>query len=631
MLRSQSFIIACALAACGTATLIAPVSAAVNFDSTPSSNPAAFELAANWTATQYSPLPIAGPETTPPGDDSTFFINGFTGAVTLTQPRTGLVEGGVQTEALGAMGIGGQTLDNGVPTGPENTVTTLIISADVTFTGLERSGTSSPAGEYNTTLRHIRVGLDDGTGNAYGDGITAFPWGVVKQTAGTVRLRQNVTDVSYETPLGTLDVNPQPERAELMLSSDKNLSAGSIWEVGGTASLDVPDDLRLGDRTQITSMPGAIFRVRGSQVGSVIVGDAFQVASIAGLWDADRPAEFGNRLRFNRGKSIAEFVLDAGGVTPVTVLDNLDIGSSGVVPAGPLLNATEYSYGFLRIKLSEPTTAGTGAAGSENDLVLIRADRISTRGTPLDPDQDFNDGRFFDPDHISASGGPHRPLFDSDNSFEPGVIYTVTADYAGAQYNWRIDYETSADEATITDPNDPGIVDAVVLSNLQIVGTPGDYADADSTLDVDDLTEIAAARGTAILLGSAQNKYDLNADDAVSNLDMIQWITHSGFLNSRMGDFDLDRDVDNADMAAFRAGFGMSSGATYFQGDADLDGDVDGMDYLTVQRNFGAPNPLSGINAVGVPEPGSVVMTLTAIVGLPALRRRLTCRALAKN
>jgi hypothetical protein len=616
MINSHKSIFAMLLAVGGHIAASTPAHGAVNFDTTPSSNPAAFEVAANWTADTYNPVPAAGPETTPPGDDSIFFIVNFTGTVTLSQPRTGEVVNGNPTEALGAMGIG--------TGGAGNEVQTLIISTDVTFTGLERSPSSNPPGEYNTTLRHIRVGLDDTAGNIYGDGITAFPWGVVKQTAGTVRLRQNVTSVTYQTSQGPLTVSPQPERAELMLSSDKNLSAGSIWEVGGTASLDVPDDVRLGDRPAITSMPGAVFRVRGSQVGSIVVGDAFQVASVAGLWDADRPAEFGERLRFNRGKSIAEFVLDAGGVTPVTVLDNLDIGSSGTVPdvpTSPLRTTTQYSYGFLRIKLSEPTTAGSGAAGSDSDLVLFRADRISTRGTPLDPDQDFNDGRFFDPDHTSATG-PHRPLFDSDNSFEPGVIYTVTADYAGAQYNWRIDYETSLDEPTITDPNDPGIVDAVILSNLQVVGTPGDYLDGDSTLDADDLGEIAAARGTAILLGSAQNKYDLNADDAVTNLDMIQWITHTKFLNSRLGDFDLDRDVDGADVATFRANFGASAGATYFTGDADLDGDVDGSDFLTVQRNFGGPNPPAGAVTLGVPEPGSILLAGAMAIALAHVRRR---------
>ncbi len=624
MLQSRKMSAACTLAACGALLVNSMARANVNFvaPGSPPTSPLAFESPANWNVPTYVPLPAVGPELSPPGFDSTFFINGFTGTVALTQPRDGLNG----TQELGAMGIGGQTLDNGVPSGPENTVTTLVISTDVTFNGLERSGTTNPPGEYNTTLRHIRVGLDDGTGNVYGDGITAFPWGIVKQTAGTVKLRQNLTSAVDHTAIGDITVSPQPERAELLLSSDKNLSAGSIWEVGGTASLVVPDDLRLGDRPTITSMPGAIFRVRGSSVGSIVVGDAFQVASVAGLWDADRPDEFGNRLRFNRGKSIAEFVLDSGGVTPVTVLDNLDIGAGGAggtltVPAGPLMNNQEYAYGFLRIKLSEPTTAGSGAVGSGQEQVLIRADRISTRGTALVPDSDFNAGRFFDPDHPSATG-PHRPLFDSDNAIDPpGTVYTVTADYAGASYNWRIDYNSSADEATITDPNDPGIVDAVILSNLSVTGTPGDYADGDATLDVDDLTEIAAARGTAIALGSAQNKYDLNADDAVDNLDMIEWITHAGFLNSRLGDFDLDRDVDNADMATFKLGFGASSGASYFNGDADLDGDVDGNDFLLVQQNFGGPFPVSSALA-GVPEPGSLALAGIFAAALVGARRR---------
>lgn len=619
---------ACALATCGAMLLNSAARAAVTFvvPASPPTSPLAFETPANWTATQYTaPLPVVGPETTPPGFDSTFFISGFTGTVALTQPRNGLNG----TQELGAMGIGGQTLSNGVPTGPENTVTTLVISTDATFNGLERSSTTNPPGEYNTQLRHIRVGIDDGTGNAYNDGVTAFPWGIVKQTAGTVKLTQNLTNVTVQTTLGPLTVSPQPERAELLLSSDKNLSAGSIWEVGGTASLNVPDDLRLGDRPTITSMPGAIFRVRGSQAGSIIIGDAFQVASVGGLWDADRPAEFGNRLRFNRGKSIAEFVLDAGGVTPVTVLDNLDIGDGGAgdnvtVPAGPLAGSGEYAYGFLRIKLSEPTTAGSGAVDSGQELVLFRADRISTRGTALTPGTptDFDAGRFFDPDHPSATG-PHRPLFDSDNALDATpTVYTVTADYAGAAYNWRIDYNTSLDEATITDPNDPGIVNAVILSNLVVTGTPGDYADGDATLDLDDLTEIAAARGTAIALGAAQNKYDLNADDAVNNLDMIQWITHAGFLNSRMGDFDLDRDVDAADLAKFRLGFGTSAGATYFTGDADLDGDVDGSDFLVLQQNFGGPN-LGGVAALHpVPEPATLSLLGMLTLALAATRRR---------
>jgi uncharacterized protein (TIGR03382 family) len=583
----------------GAAFIIAGrVTAAVNLvvPATPPTAPLAFETGSNWSATAYTPAPSVGPELTPPGFDSTFFMNNFDGTVVMSQPRTG--EGG--TQALGAMGIG---------TGDAGQITTFIMAADATFTGLERTAT----GEYNATLRHIRVGLDDTTPAVHGDTTTVFPWGVVKQTAGTVRLAMNTTEITS----GPVLVAPQPERAELMLSSDKDNSAGSLWEVGGTASLFVPDDLRLGDRASVRSMPGSIFRVRGSSAGRTIeVGDAYQVASDAGLWDADRPEEFGGRLRFRRGKSVTEFVLDAGGVTPITVLDNLDIGDFTAVNSANLSLAagtSEYSYGFLRIKLSEPTTAGSGAAGSEGQLVLFRADRISTDVGGLPTGTDFDNGRFFDPDRPSAVG-PHQPLFDSENAVDgPGVIYNVVADYAGATYTWRLDYFNSVDDGTVED--------SVMLSELQVTGTPGDYNGGG--LAAADLNQILGARGTAIALGSAQNQFDLNADDAIDNLDAIQWITHGGFLNSRLGDFDLDRDVDAADLTILKAGFGTAT--SYVAGDADLDGDVDGRDFLVWQRNVGGPNPAAGaagaaVNAV--PEPAAAVLALAALALAPLRRRR---------
>jgi hypothetical protein len=552
--------------------------------------PMAFELASNWTAPTYNPVPSVGPELTPPGFDSTFFIENVNGVVALTEPRTG--EDG--TMALGAMAIGNNAED-----GPFQ-MQTLLISTDVVFTGLERSGSSFPAGEYNGTLRHIRIGRGRDANQADVDA-----WGIVRQTAGTVRLNQHVTEITE----GPVTVAPQPERAEILLSSDKDKSAGSIWEVGGTASLFVPDDLRIGDRFQAVFMPGSVFRVRGSQVGTVEVGDAFQVASDAGLWDADRPDEFGNRLRFNRGKSVTEFVLDAGGVTPISVLDNLDIGDYNNYPSThPMAGTPEYTYGFLRIKLSEPTSAGSGAVGSGNEIVLFRADRISTDTGGNPTNTDFDNGRFFDPDHPSAVG-PHQPLFDSDNEFDgPGVEYRVRADYAGAQYSWRIDYNTSVD--------DDELVDAVTLSNLMVTGAPGDYDGGGR--GASDLSSLLAARGTAIPLGSAQNQFDLNADDAVDNLDAIEWITHPGLLDSRLGDFDLDRDVDGADLTILRTGFG--SATSYTAGDADFDGDVDGADLLVWQRNVGPPNAAVGA-AGAVPEPGAAAL-LTVGAWALAWRRR---------
>ena len=56
---------------------------------------------------------------------------------------------------------------------------------------------------------------------------------------------------------------------------------------------------------------------------------------------------------------------------------------------------------------------------------------------------------------------------------------------------------------------------------------------------------------------------------------------------SLSADFDEDGDVDAADLAKWKTGFGIASGAAHMQGDADGNGAVDGADYLAWQRQFG--------------------------------------------
>ncbi len=72
------------------------------------------------------------------------------------------------------------------------------------------------------------------------------------------------------------------------------------------------------------------------------------------------------------------------------------------------------------------------------------------------------------------------------------------------------------------------------------------------------------------------------------------------------GDFDLDGDVDGADLAKWQTEFGISDGS-----DADVDGDSDGNDYLAWQSNFGLANG-SAIAARVVPEPTSATISLSA-------------------
>jgi hypothetical protein len=86
-------------------------------------------------------------------------------------------------------------------------------------------------------------------------------------------------------------------------------------------------------------------------------------------------------------------------------------------------------------------------------------------------------------------------------------------------------------------------------------------------------------------------------------------------------DFNGDFVVDGADLARWRSGFGMITGAATGDGDAETDGDVDGRDFLVWQRQWaGAPA------FAAVPEPAAQALALLAssptFVALRAVRRR---------
>lgn len=83
-------------------------------------------------------------------------------------------------------------------------------------------------------------------------------------------------------------------------------------------------------------------------------------------------------------------------------------------------------------------------------------------------------------------------------------------------------------------------------------------------------------------------------------------------------DYNGDGNVNGADLAAWRIGFGAAAGATHAEGDADNDGDVEGRDFLFWQRQFGA-----GSGASSVPEPATLVAGVGAILVVSHRRKRI--------
>jgi beta-glucanase (GH16 family) len=91
-----------------------------------------------------------------------------------------------------------------------------------------------------------------------------------------------------------------------------------------------------------------------------------------------------------------------------------------------------------------------------------------------------------------------------------------------------------------------------------------------------------------------------NNQGGAVHLDNVNFIN----INLAAGaDFNLDGEVNGADLAMWQLGYGMSTGATRENGDADGDGDVDGRDYLAWQRQVTTSEPLSA--TASVPEPSS--------------------------
>jgi hypothetical protein len=83
------------------------------------------------------------------------------------------------------------------------------------------------------------------------------------------------------------------------------------------------------------------------------------------------------------------------------------------------------------------------------------------------------------------------------------------------------------------------------------------------------------------------------------------------------GDFNGDGDIDGGDFLALQRGFGITENATLQDGDADHDGEVDDDDYKVWNQSFGT----AGIEASGVvPEPGSIVLGLLAMIAVTATR-----------
>lgn len=197
----------------------------------------------------------------------------------------------------------------------------------------------------------------------------------------------------------------------------------------------------------------------------------------------------------------------------------------------------------------------------------------------------------------------------------PAVVYNIdasqfllTIDQGTVTTSGLISQTIDLSEAPIAGSSPPGTMGALTLTS---VGTNGYFTRLNAVLSLP-----VSFQQTAIVGVTEIDLVVTGTVNAATSFDVA--------LDGIAGDFQLDGDVDTADLPLWKTGYGLASGAAPNNGDANADGQVDGADFLIWQRNLGVmPGAFGAVAAV--PEPTAIVMCAGAL-GAAVLARRLAFR-----
>lgn len=285
-----------------------------------------------------------------------------------------------------------------------------------------------------------------------------------------------------------------------------------------------------------------------------------------------------------------------------------------------------------------------------NLLSDIGGDLNGGRAIDYDNDGDLD---LFMHDDLSVGGAKPsnqaRKLYRNDGNWN---FVDVTAEVGIAATNEGAYDSTWGDldldgDMDLVAPTRSGIPERVFLSNASQNGNHWLYVRLDGATQ--NTTAIGASLYATINEGTAEEKTlrreantnagTFNQSDlpihfglgaaAIIDVLRIVWpdgmvqILHNVATNQYLtinipGDFNGDGKVDQGDLAAWQASFGVNDGA-----DADYDGDTDGADYMLWQQHYGAgvvaAAPRGGSS---VPEPNALALLIAAIAAATPFRRR---------
>jgi autotransporter-associated beta strand protein len=264
------------------------------------------------------------------------------------------------------------------------------------------------------------------------------------------------------------------------------------------------------------------------------------------------------------------------GTLALTAANTYDGGT--IIDQGRLLatNAAGSAVGTGDVSiLDEGTLGGTGFVGAASD-----ASNVSVQtGGRINPGATIG--------QLTVSG---------DVTFSAGSFLDIDLDGAG------FDKLTINGGATLE-----GTLNVVVPEGF--VATPG------SSYQI--LTSTSGVTGQfAGLTWNGSNSW--TAQYGANSVTLVAGAS-AGFA----ADFDLDGDVDSADLNRWKTNFGLATGGTKELGDATGDGVVNGADFLAWQQQFGSGvTPPAVATAGAVPEPPTWGLSLLALLGGKLIRRK---------
>ena len=385
----------------------------------------------------------------------------------------------------------------------------------------------------------------------------------------------------------------------------------SFWKVTGTLDVSQPGEAELaitgGGRVAASDV------VRIAAAGVLLLDDGRLEAGLTGLTNNGIIRGTG-RITGNVGNAATGSIRLAGGDSLVlaNALANsglVDLNDGELETLGAVTNNSDIDARF-------GATLRFGGAGLDNNSgsqLAITGGAVDVFGAV-----DNNSGA-----EIAVVGGASAVFHN--NVVNNGTIFVSASSEIALLDNLSfvptsslgVQLASLVEEAEPTDAF--GLVDvsgASTLAGKLTVSLAAGFA-----AEVGDTFEIVRASGGLSGTFATESLPALGGGKALD----VQYTSTSVVLAvvsapSLTANFDEDSDVDAADLAKWKLGFGIASGAAHAQGDADGNGAVDGSDFLAWQRQFGAT--LTTQAAGAVPEPTSALLVFLAAASCLVARRR---------